>query len=143
MLVKLNKKAVTQIYLVANTPTYLFRHLRSEQSVKDLANHWPSQTLLEQVATIDAQAKRSEVDIAIAYAALVAATYRDPREVAEARASVKIKNLSWVDDILAIWFDSATPESSVLFTAQPRQAEQFQISDATSSTTVIDEAPND
>ena len=98
---------LSHIYLVANTPLYLYRKLRNELSVEQLAQvHRPTE-LVQFITEVDRENDRSASRVAAAYAATVALTYHPPGAVAEALAQAPpVRHLNWVADILAIWEQS-------------------------------------
>lgn len=93
-------------YIFANTPAYLYRKLRQEQCVAQLACATPEQ-LLSSVSAIDKSAARTPEDIAKAYAMLVALNLTDYAATRRAVEGWSASNLSWASDIISIATKSA------------------------------------
>ena len=94
--------------MLANTPRFLYRHLRAEPSVESLACSATPKELLAAVTAYEGKPERSTEDIAIAYAMLVALGYHDRRLVVSALANWQPKVLAWAREILSIVDETAT-----------------------------------
>lgn len=102
---QLNIKELARWYYFANTPAYLFRHYRSDETLQAFANSHTVDELAEEVVRIaqgDPQT-RSIHEIVIAYASLVAMTFKNVREVREALAPHDLGSLAWAHRILNLW----------------------------------------
>jgi hypothetical protein len=99
---------IFEIYAVANIPAYLFRKLRSEESVKAFADANTSEDLRRLVCETDRKQCRSPVDVAIAYAAVVALTYKSFKDM-KVMEDTQFDNLRWVSHLVAIWNEMRTP----------------------------------
>jgi hypothetical protein len=94
--------AVMRHYMLANTPRYLYWHLRAEPSVASLAGSSTPRELLAFVSAYEEKPERTAEDVAIAYAMLVALSFQDRRAVLEALADWHPSALTWASHILSI-----------------------------------------
>jgi hypothetical protein len=83
------------VYVVANTPTYLFDRLRGHAAVLGLAESVDTRALLDFVQRVAHQSERRETDVAKAYAALVAVSFRPYPEWREDLKSIDLAALKW------------------------------------------------
>src|SRR5258708_12278010 len=74
-LAKLNLPAIVRHYMLANTPRYLYRHLRADPSVESLAESSTPKELLRAISAREKKPDRTTEDVAIAYAMLVALSF--------------------------------------------------------------------
>lgn len=98
----LNCPALLRHYMLANTPVYLYRHLRAEPSVESLAGSATPEELLAAVSAFETQPNRSAEGAAVAYAMLVALSFQNYRTVQQALAKWRPRTLRWATHIIAI-----------------------------------------
>lgn len=91
------------IYAVANTPSYLFRRLRAEASINALAKSASSSVLAEHVDGIAAKLDRSLVDVATAYAAIVALSCQDTAEARREMSRLLPTKLEWCAELVRLY----------------------------------------
>ena len=94
---------LAMIYFVANTPSYLYRHYRADQSVQSLSRNNDSKALVEYLVEILNEEKFLDLEMAYAYAVLVALTFKDLNEVESALEVISLDNLDWGNDIISMW----------------------------------------
>jgi hypothetical protein len=99
---QINMPAIIRHYALANTPRYLYKHLRSESSVETLAAESSPDELLAAIEEIEANAGRTASDVGVAYAMLVALSYQPYAKVQEALARWTPQILSWASAIISI-----------------------------------------
>ena len=121
-LAKLSVGEITTHYLFANTPSYLYRKLRADDSVKALADSSTPIELAAIVERIDQQPERTPEDIATAYAALVAATFHGTRDVRATFGALSFRHLDWAYTILRLWYDTQITTDTRFFAVRPREA---------------------
>lgn len=98
-----------QIYVVSNTPGYLYKHFRREAGVERLAHTYSAEQLVEHIVEVESKEGRTLADVASAYAACVALTFHDLRLVLELMNRVELQKLEWVEAIVNIWDKSYIP----------------------------------
>lgn len=101
---------LARIYLVSNTPSYLYRHFKADSTVQDLArlnSPLDLASTLGEIAAIDPN-ERTLRQIVSAYASIVALTFKQPREVFDAVADIRLSSIVWGDKILNLWNASET-----------------------------------
>src|SRR5438309_3642816 len=91
------------IYAVANTPLFLYRHLRQHSTVMGLAEKYSAQELAQTIDGIDDSAERDLTKVVTAYAVAVALTFKPTVEADAEIETLHIDNLEWIDTIFQIW----------------------------------------
>jgi len=102
-------KYFIEIYVVANTPTYLYRRFRSQEIIRDLANRYSEGDLIDYIKKIDSSQNPSISEVANAYAISVALTFKNSEKVKELLQSYQFKKLEWISHIIQIWKDTEIP----------------------------------
>jgi hypothetical protein len=115
----LNQSQLAQIYLVANTPSYLFRHYKADSSIWELARRYSVDELVSAIAEIANLNERTLNHIVLAYAALVALSFKNPREVEAAASRVSFDRLNWAQHILALAKSQQTSTQEFEIQARP------------------------
>ena len=126
---------LTDMYLVANTPSYLYRRFRDSVIVERVAKDSTAEQLLETIRTVDKLEDRELLEVVKAYTATVALTFLDPRAFQEALGKIEIVHLEWVLPILSLWHETQVPISthSVLY-KPPLSVDAIIITTPTSTT---------
>ena len=94
----LDEQAVGEIravYLVSNTPLYMFKRMRRLPVVQQLATALSGPELVAQYLLRARKKDRTPDDIAVAYACLVALTCRPSGEATSLLESVDLSGLQW------------------------------------------------
>lgn len=89
-------------YLVANTPAYLYKAFRGDDSVRRLAQLFTAEELAKLFRKAVAQTERSPIDVVQAYAALVAMTLHDYEEWRSVLMGLDVTVLDWGERIRQI-----------------------------------------
>ena len=134
----LNLPAIERAYLFANTSSYLFRQLRREESVKDLADQASTGELFNIILSVDQSSERKPRRLAIAYAATVALTHHDPTEVRQRVKHLQLQNLEWVIAILDLWLETLIVTDIHTIQIRPRVASPGEHLPSSSSTEHFD-----
>lgn len=115
----LNLRQLGRIYLLANIPSYLYRHYRANPTVQDFAKKNTVSDLFSMVARIGRREDRTLDEITQAYAALVALTFKNSQDVKSARAQVSLDGINWAEDILALGFSQRSANHTLQITPLP------------------------
>jgi hypothetical protein len=91
----LNPEPLAAIYLVANTPSYLFKHLRRDEAVQQLARTATVDDLAELISEFVSKPERTALDISRVYAALAAMSLRPYREWQDRVEGLDLAMLDW------------------------------------------------
>lgn len=130
-------KYFIEIYAVANTPTYLYRQFRSKEIIRDLANRYLEEDLINYIKKIDSSQDPSISDVANAYAVSVALTFKNSKTVRKLLQSYKLKRLEWVPHIIQIWKDTEIPTTSFDFNAKIKKIDyEIDMSSSKSANTI-------
>lgn len=116
---------LAQIYVVANTPSYLYRHFKKDPAVEDLAKTNSVAELVSTAKIDGATAARSLPEIVSAYAALIALTLKDYNQISNTLREGNFPGLHWAKDIVRVWdrtrISTQTLPVSVQFLSVVRQ----------------------
>jgi hypothetical protein len=117
----INLDALRRWYLFANIPGYLFRHFRSDDSVRALGRAYGANDLIQEVVRVDSLGVSSVDETTLAYAALVALSFRNADEVAAALPGLgNVRNIRWLDELLAYVTETERAVSTGVLRAGPR-----------------------
>lgn len=114
---KLDLQAIAEQYMIANTPRFLYKHLRQIPSVRELAVQSTPRELLKAIDAIEQKQDRNADDIATAYAMLVALSFQEYGRVREAVAGWTPTILSWGLHILSIIEQTTIPTQRITLVA--------------------------
>jgi hypothetical protein len=118
----LNEPQLARIYLVANTPAYLYRNYRADPSVWEIARRHTVDDLVS--FAVEHANERKLKDVVFAYAALVALSFKDQREVLDRTANVSFENLDWGRKLLELGRHEQTGNVKIEITVPPRIEQQ-------------------
>jgi hypothetical protein len=110
---QLDIKEINSVYLFANTPKYLYRHLRHIQSVQELSQRATLQNLVDEYNEITSPTTKSSEDIAIAYALLIMVTFWEYEQALNAFGKFDLSRLEWGKDIKDI-FKANAPINTII-----------------------------
>ena len=96
-------KWLARVYAVANTPSYLYRHFREEETIKNLAAVCSEKELVEYIIEVDSKDAPKLSEVVSAYACCIALTFHNLKSVIAVMKGVKLSRLEWVERILKIW----------------------------------------
>lgn len=118
----LNFNQLARIYLVSNTPPYLYKHFRSDFSVQEFAKLNTLDDLAQELGRIAAinPTDRTLQQIVIAYACVVGLTFKKPRDVAIATVDMPLDTVVWANRILALWESSSITSETIQFQILPQ-----------------------
>ena len=97
-------REIREVYLVSNTPLYLYKRLRQLEAVHHLASAVTGKDLLAEYLKRAKAKDRTPDDVAIAYACLVAITLRDLDEADPLLRSLESTSLNWAPAIRDLCF---------------------------------------
>jgi hypothetical protein len=104
---KLDKTEIISIYFFANTPMYLYRNFRNMESIKELTKTIPISSLINEFDERTQKDKKSEEDIAIAYAILIAITLLEYRDALATFEKIELSKLDWGIEIKDIFIKTS------------------------------------
>ena len=123
-----------EIYLYSNNPIYLFKKLRQLQAVQQLAHNFDAKELFEEYSQRVKGVERTLEDVAIAFACLVALTYKEQTEAISIFRSINPTDLKWASAIRDLYFIKLPIENTGSLKIMNPQLPVFHFSkDATSS----------
>lgn len=88
------------IYLIANTPAYLFRRYRASQFIQRLGKSSKPLELAEEIVKFLALDKPSLLDVVSCFAAATALASKTPSEVRSVIDALPKQRPSWLDEVL-------------------------------------------
>jgi len=104
---QLDIEEINSVYLFANTPKYLYRHLQHIKSVQELSQHASLQNLVDEYNKITSPTTKSSEDIAIAYALLITVTFWEYQKALAAFDKFDLSRLEWGNDVKHIFKTNA------------------------------------
>ena len=104
---QLDIKEINSVYLFANTPKYLYRHLRHIQSVLEVSQHATLQNLVDEYNKTTSPTTKSSEDIATAYALLITVTFWEYQKALAAFGRFDLSRLEWGNDMKDIFKTNA------------------------------------
>ena len=113
-------KQLTNSYLFANTPMYLYRHFRRNISLKELAENNPTKRLVAEYKRRTAKKKRAVEDITIAYSILVAITFLEYQQALAAFDTINLSKLDWGNEIKDIYTSKTKITNIVRLSVEPQ-----------------------
>lgn len=131
---KIDLEEVISTYLFANTPMYLYRRLRSNASIEQLAKNTNLDVLLEEYNRRTSTEERTAEEVAVAYALLVAVTFLRRSEPSTAFRDFDLSRLDWGKDIRDIFISETPPETEIRVTVDPIIAQMKQPTSSSSTT---------
>lgn len=93
-----------EVYLVSNTPLYLYKRLRRLPAVQQLARATDAKELHAEYLRCAKAATREPDDVATAYACLIAITHKDPGEAVPVLRALDTADLDWASAIRDLYF---------------------------------------
>jgi hypothetical protein len=115
---QLDIKEINSVYLFANTPKYLYRHLQQIQSIQELSQHATLQKLVDAYNEITSPTTKSSEDIAVAYALLIIVTFWEYQKALAAFDKFDLSRLAWGNDIKDIFRKNAQTNTIVRIHAE-------------------------
>jgi hypothetical protein len=92
---RLNVDSLTRAYAFANTPAYLYRHFRGDDSVQAIARDVHPDALVEVYNRVNLRHLKDIGDVVLAYAAMVALSMSGHEAAKVAFASLTEEGLDW------------------------------------------------
>ncbi len=117
----LNLEDLAEAYLVANTPAFLVRRFRADPSVQAVAATYSVEDLVSKVAEHSQAIFRTLDDRVMAYAYLVALTFKSPAEVEAALTPEILSRLEWARTIIDQYRAAAATTSGTVIEKVAKQ----------------------
>jgi hypothetical protein len=116
---QLDIKGLETFYLFANTPSYLYRNFRSNETVSSLIVHNQLSDLLATYMACTEAENRPIENVVIAYAILVSFTFLEPKDAKAAFDQVDLSTLDWGYEIENLFTASIKSTTSVQIKLSP------------------------
>jgi len=111
---------IDQVYLVANTPSYLFKHLRACNSVQWMAANLNVEQLEELYRKNRGEEDLTKHSAALAYALIAALSLHEYSAVAETLKRIPVNELSWGRQFIETAISQAIPFTQQTIRLSPR-----------------------
>jgi|GEM_PF-1244018 len=95
----LNMRELTARYLFANTPYYLYKHFKSENTIEDLSQKYSSEKLISLLDSILKEEIEEIEDAVIIYAILISLTYKPYHDVKDFFKEIRSEQFEWFNEI--------------------------------------------
>ncbi len=105
---------LVQLYLISNTPNFLYRKFREDYFVKNLAER-PFDELKTTFLDVGRKGISKVDELVLAYALYISMTFKDYREVSFFYKEEGNINFEWFSDIKNIFLSSNNPSQQISF----------------------------
>lgn len=102
ILKNLDIKQLTKYYIYANTPPYLYKHFRENQSVKDLSDACTTDELSKSLEELARSKQNNLEDFVAIYAIILALSYKPYSEIKAVLGRIENYEIDWKEDLLRI-----------------------------------------
>lgn len=115
---------LSTVYLVSNTPRYLYKQLRIHPTVQRMGEkHTLDEIILVHTNSLNKKDKTA-ADIALAYASLVAMRFKERDAVAPMLANIHVDELEWGQEIIDI-LKKTEWDTKILTLDMPKPEHEF------------------
>jgi hypothetical protein len=98
--------SIGEVYLLSNTPTYLYDRLRANASVQWIANHMSVDEIIALYRGLQGKPTKSACEAALAYAFLVSLSIHVSTDATRAIQFVPLEGLEWGEQVKALCTNS-------------------------------------
>ncbi len=115
----LNLPLLGEILLLANTPNYVYKNFRRQETVRQLATKYSAEQLIQEYHSRLSRADRLNDDLIVAYAVLVGLTFLDYSKAIDAINKLDMSLIIWGHEIKNIFVATAKVVNVVDISYQP------------------------
>ena len=105
---------IAEVYIVSNTPIYLFNKLRADENIHRISKKYSTEKLINTIIEVDRSEERSPHSVALAYASAVALTYKYSCKILSLLNNIEIYNLNWIKSIFQYWEEIYIPHEGII-----------------------------
>ncbi len=116
--INLNTSSLIEVLLFANTPNYVYKNFRREDSVKSLSSKYSTEQLITEYQKHISAINQSAEDVVTAYAILIGLTFFDYPKALEAIHKLNLSPLTWGNEIKEIFVANA--KTTNVFNVSPQ-----------------------
>lgn len=109
----IDTQELVQIFILSNTPYYLFKNYQSHPSIELLSEQYSTDELIELFEMEKSNEKNTYEEVVIVYAILIALTKKPYMEVEQFFLKLGNGTFKWAKQISNIYFAKQKPESIV------------------------------
>lgn len=106
---------LAQIFILANTPNYLYKLFSSDLSINKLAKDYSSEDLINIFREISRKEITTFEDVVLFYSVILALTKKPYEDVREFFKELNGLSLRWAKQISEIYFSKIIPESLISY----------------------------
>lgn len=134
----LNIDELAQIFILANTPNYLYKNYSSDPSINKLAEGYSSEDLITVFREINRKEITSCEDVVLFYSVIVALSKKPSKDVRELFKEMNGLSFRWAKQISEIYFSKIIPESLISYEYKYRPPSSFNEYLNSSNTNYVD-----
>ncbi|MBU6482977.1 MAG: hypothetical protein KGS09_20855 [Nitrospirae bacterium] len=134
---EIDSHEIDLVYLVANTPAFLYKHLRHNNSVQWMAAKFSIDELCRIYQELRTPSGRNNFPVSLSYAVITALSLKEYSVVSEVLRGLPVEGLDWGRIFLDIVLSQSIPTSQTVLTIPPRSAKSSRLDIATSTSDVI------
>lgn len=131
----LNERALSDVLMISNTPTFLFERFRRDASVQAIAGAYSASDLAARAFRLSSGRDREYLDRVRSYAHLVALSFKPLSEIREALQLHRLPTIPWAPELAQLAISSAPSETYKVIQAMAPPRQLVEIPNATSSST--------
>jgi len=141
ILQSINFENLIGIYLVSNTPAYLYKHFRSSTTIYELSRESVID-LTSEYMSISSKVEKNLEDIVKAYSIICAFTFKSSMEAEDFFSKADMDFLDWGEFIQKLFLSTASSEKIIFIDAPPPRVlnlnlNQVSISESDSATKTV------
>jgi hypothetical protein len=129
----IDSTSLLRVFSVANTPAYLYKRLRQEPTLRALAERLSAPELGALFNELASQERRSLLDVARAYSALIAVSLKPFDDSQAVMQLLELDRLDWARSLAEIANASAQPTSVLEINAPPLARSPLVLTDSTTN----------
>jgi hypothetical protein len=107
-----------RVFVVSNTPMYLYKHLRADPVVLQLARDVPTQSIIKLLSFYTGRGKKRAEALVAAYVCLIALSFKPSSEFREFLEEFESSVLCWLADLRGIIFGTKYADGRVSINVQ-------------------------
>jgi hypothetical protein len=131
------RSSILEIYVLANTPSFIYRRMRELPAAQRLADGSSVAALRSQCSKVAAKKKRTVEEVALAYGAIVALTLKEPQPAKKVFKDIAKLDLDWAENIVAMHLSRPATMTTAEFRMDSPKFGRRRPRAAASSNTVI------
>ncbi len=103
----LNMDSLKTIYIVSNTPMYLYKNFRKDASVQELSNRYSADELIDLFYQIMGDMGKEIEQLTTLYAIMMSLTYKECQQAKVFFETQELYDIEWFEEFRDIYFSTS------------------------------------